>query len=454
MKILIADDEIDILDINSFLVEEIFQIKHEIITAETGNSAIEILSKGDIDLCICDHNMPNGTGCDVSQYLFKNKFKTKLVLCSSVLPEDLPNDYGPDKLYFNIVKPDIESGIRALYEKLSKECLIAKADQLDATDNTAYTPVSVNLLFLFAQLPCDIYVSISNEKFLKCFNENENFSIADQKKYLDKGVSHLFILSAEGASKMNKKLNDCLLAHIQNEKKPLHEKMMDVHFQVTALLRNHGITEEFCAVAKESINNTVKDMLKNDQTHFILKRLNLMGEYPSKLYVLQSTLCGVMSRKLSWCSEPTLQKLVTAAFFQDLTLDSVKLMKIIDYTDFLKIKSTLSDKEINNYLEHSLKSKEFINKIKGIPPDVDKIILEQHEMPNGEGFPRKLTSKNISPLSAVFILSGIISKKILAENPNYKLETYLIILESQGYGSGNFKECFAILRSIFNQQAQ
>ena len=46
IKILIVDDEEDILDINTFSVEDIFCIPHEISTAKSGNEAIKILVCG------------------------------------------------------------------------------------------------------------------------------------------------------------------------------------------------------------------------------------------------------------------------------------------------------------------------------------------------------------------------------------------------------------------------
>jgi HD-GYP domain-containing protein (c-di-GMP phosphodiesterase class II) len=40
-----------------------------------------------------------------------------------------------------------------------------------------------------------------------------------------------------------------------------------------------------------------------------------------------------------------------------------------------------------------------------ILPDVDTVVAQHHELPDGTGFPRKLSGARISPLSSVFIVA-------------------------------------------------
>lgn len=130
--------------------------------------------------------------------------------------------------------------------------------------------------------------------------------------------------------------------------------------------------------------------MKDDMLNDFWKNLNLMGEYPSQLYTLQAMLASTIVKKLSWSSEATMFKLTLAAFLQDISLTNLSLMKIYDHGHFLKIQDTLRDKDINSFLEHPLKANDIIKGLTEIPPDIDKIVLEQHEMPDGSGFPRKL----------------------------------------------------------------
>ena len=63
MKILIVDDESDIVDIVEYMIQDKFSDPIATLIASSGNEAIKILGESrDIDVCICDHNMAGGMG--------------------------------------------------------------------------------------------------------------------------------------------------------------------------------------------------------------------------------------------------------------------------------------------------------------------------------------------------------------------------------------------------------
>ena len=81
MKILIADDDPEIVEIVSFLVKDHIASNVYVTSAATGMMAIESLAKKDIDFCICDHNMPSGNGNIVLKYIVaKLNFKSVINL--------------------------------------------------------------------------------------------------------------------------------------------------------------------------------------------------------------------------------------------------------------------------------------------------------------------------------------------------------------------------------------
>lgn len=444
-NILIVDDESDIVDINSFYIEEYFLLEHKIIHAVNGQSAIEVLSNQDIDVCICDQNMPNGSGDEVCHFISSKKLKAKFVLCSSAIPSDFPTLFNDKNVYSNIVKPDIETGIKKLFEKLVSDEICAI--ELDSSAER-FIPISINLLLLLSKMPCDIFICLTEKKCIKCFSKGDIFSVEDKEKFSKKEIYYLFARHGDEDLTLMKFISDILKKMVKSSETLSEQKILDIHSQVSTMLKKYGISEEYCDIAKDSIQNTVKSILNDKDSEFILRRLNLMGEYPSKLYVMQSTICGIMTRKISWCSEPALNKIITVAFFQDITLDSVKLMKIYDYADFKRWNDSFTENEKQHYLNHPIRSKELISKLKNLPADIDKIFLEQHEMPSGDGFPRNLTAKNISPLSALFILTSIISKRILEDRKIEEISSFFDQLEKAGYKNGNFKDVFDNLKKL------
>ena len=63
------------------------------------------------------------------------------------------------------------------------------------------------------------------------------------------------------------------------------------------------------------------------------------------------------------------------------------------------------------------------------------------------GFPRKLNSHTIGPVSAMFILTGIVSKALLLES-NTSIELIINRLKNNGYSKGNFNTIFNALEEI------
>ena len=448
MKILIIDDESDIVEIVSFFVEEKFSGDVNIQTASGGFEAIEILKNGDIDLCICDHNMPKGRGCEVFRFIDVQKLKTKFVLCSSTLPSDLIKEYGSNTIYSNIVKPDIEKGIDELSKMILQDL---KPKEAGDTDKSEYIPLMISLLFIIGKLPCDLYVHLSDKKYVKCLNSGEAFSDYDRDKYLEKNITKLFAKRGDGETVLLKLVNDALVKSINYKQKSIEERMLDVHIQLNNLLKIFGISEELTGLSKNLINQIVLSLIKNEKIFAYWEKVDLYGEYPSKLFTLQSILCGIAIKKINWGHEAALEKLVTAAFYQDLTLDSIKLMMFIDQDDFLSHKDSLSTKEIKNFLEHPFRSKQLLSKIRDLPADIEKIVLEQHEMPHGEGFPHQLVYSQVGSLSAIFNLSGILAKHILKDEAELNGKELFNNLEIKGFNKGKYKEIFICYKSLFTK---
>ena len=449
MKVLIVDDEVEITEIIEFLLRNKLNTITAVFLAYSGNAAVEILKNENIDLCICDHNMPDGNGGVVFKAIGELKQNTKFVLCSTNTPKDYPELYDEKKVFFNIQKPDIMEGVNLLTDKLDevKPEFVEILNDQEIVEKD-YIPVSLYFLELLGKTPSDLYIRVTDSKYLKCLNENEIYTKEDHQKYLNKSITKLYVKKPGNQNVIIDVLNKAVKNVMLSKTKPLDEKMNLAHSQLSNLIKFTGMTEEMSEITKENIQQTTQLIMKNNDVGNIWKKLNLMGEYPSQLYTLHSMLSTIIVKKMQWSSEATIFKLTLAAFLQDITLDSVTLMEIIDHKHFLEIEEQLSSKDKKNYFAHPQNSKDLILTFKEIPPDIDKILLEQHEMPDGSGFPRQLNANQLGPLSCVFILSGILARSVLKHKTNFKIEDFIAIYQVAGYSKGNFKDAFNIIKSM------
>ena len=132
----------------------------------------------------------------------------------------------------------------------------------------------------------------------------------------------------------------------------------------------------------------------------LLSNMQKGGDYIYEHSLMVSYIACAIANNMDWESKDTKMKLTMASFMHDITLNDHQLAKIsnlrtIDQDDF-------DDEEIKELKDHPLDAAKIIAKLPDFPPDIDTIVAQHHELPDGSGFPRGLTHSNINPLSCVF----------------------------------------------------
>ncbi|MDA3839328.1 MAG: response regulator [Candidatus Delongbacteria bacterium] len=93
-KILVIDDQPEILEILSEILEI---LGHEVHAITTGNDLEKIFDSHDIDIVISDYQMPDMTGYDISKIIKEKYPSVKVYIVSgyhSVLSEEKMSKYG------------------------------------------------------------------------------------------------------------------------------------------------------------------------------------------------------------------------------------------------------------------------------------------------------------------------------------------------------------------------
>ncbi|MCW3092042.1 MAG: DNA-binding response regulator [Ferruginibacter sp.] len=123
-KILIADDEPDILEIIQFNLKA---EGYEVITAKNGDEALELARKKQPDLVILDIMMPGKNGIEVCNTLrMQPSFKETLIIFLSALSDEGTEirglETGADDYLTKPIRPKIlVSKVNALFRRLNKE---------------------------------------------------------------------------------------------------------------------------------------------------------------------------------------------------------------------------------------------------------------------------------------------------------------------------------------------
>jgi len=123
-KILVADDEKDILEIISYnLINE----GYDVFTTKDGNEAIDVAKKIHPDLIILDIMMPYKTGIEVCQILrTMDEFKHTLIIFLTALSDETSHikglESGADDYVSKPISPKVlVSRVNALFRRVHKE---------------------------------------------------------------------------------------------------------------------------------------------------------------------------------------------------------------------------------------------------------------------------------------------------------------------------------------------
>jgi len=177
-KILIADDEIDILEILQFNLElEGYIVK----TAKDGIDAIEKAKSFNPQLIILDNMMPGKTGMDVCRHLRSlSDFKNTLIIFLTALSDEASEvkglEYGADDYLTKPIRPKVlMSKVNALFRRVVVESGTTLETGQLIIDREKYTVIYDNQEITLAKKEFEL-LSLLASKPGKVFLRNEILS--------------------------------------------------------------------------------------------------------------------------------------------------------------------------------------------------------------------------------------------------------------------------------------
>jgi len=429
MHIVLIDDEEDLLDFIEFSLTSFLNLKSlQISKFKNPKEALTFLQNSpEVDWIICDHHMPELKGHEVLKGLTDLNHKGKFILSSS---QDIHDFYPKEKVFFQIQKLDIAGSISELSKKLSVTQKMPK-----------YIPLSFGVLEGLGFAPTELYLKISQDKFLQCLKPLDLWTKQDSLHYQNKGMPSLFIQS-ENAQELVTLLTKSLMSFYQkNESSPCVKAVVATEL-LQETIKNYGFDPGLAKLCEKNIEWSCYVFSKNKEMDQINEVIHLKSSYASKLHGLQTLISAKLLDELDWFSEASLFKLSLASFLQENIFESINVLKIYHYQDFLKQKDNLSFIEQESFLNSSQKMEKILNEFKKLPPDIAFFLDQQWEMPKGEGYPKRLKWSQVGKMSQVFILSGLISKAILQMENKQKIYQRVQEFKKLGFSQGSFQGVF------------
>lgn len=301
-------------------------------------------------------------------------------------------------------------------------------------------PMRLRNFYLFEQVPYDVYIELTATKFGKVISKDKFYSHQIIQNYSRKNIKYLYLRKDDHLKFLDTSIKNLLKiyeAKLSDRKKYLLLHMKTAFF-MHQFIKAASVSDEINKLAHYFIESVSALVRTYDN---VSELLDSVSDSTNVTFAEQSVatayVCERILLNMGWTADMTRGKLILASLLQDITLSNDDLIKIRSINDpNLKM---FSEEEQEDFKNHPQKSAQLATFFNGFS-DVDFILLEQHEHPTGDGFPKGLNSSGLTTISCIFILaSNFVSRMALTpKSPTQHKE--ILMNMKRVYNTGNFKD--------------
>lgn len=408
----------------------------DVVTFTNAHNAKEIIkTKGKPELIIVDSGIVFENDSSFYRHLEELKLMIPVIATTQFpLPENVLSNFP--SITAVVQKPQSVASFSEMLKGFSR----ADSSPLN------FIPVKVPFILKSGLTEFDLFMRLSDSNFVKLFHKEEAFNDEDIRKLEAKQIKELY-LSHRDCAQYLKFLEKSFLA-LGKEKSEDTLFAIDNIEAFEKVARVMKWTPEVLESAKRSVGDAIKVLSKNKKVMNILKvRLNDPSSSYSHHIGLLTYMVAALGSSLGWVGESGQVKLALAAMIHDV---AVQENYYDDIEEWNRKACDREDKtpEVIRYRMHPFDAIKLLNTLSELPPDVDQIILQHHEVKDGTGFPRGLSSSRIHPLAAVFVM---VEDMIEFISEGETIETSVKDYITWGrfyYDAGHFLKIFSTLEEM------
>jgi response regulator RpfG family c-di-GMP phosphodiesterase len=436
LHVAIIDDVPEIAEILSFYIENNFSC--QIHTFISGNQFIEATQKQRFDLVFSDMNMPHGNGVDVFRHL-KTKFpNVPMILVSSDSVSDHPE--LDSQIVKGLSKPFTESHLievaKPLFEKF-------KVGMPEPTQD--YLTVSFSMLKMIQKIQAPIFVKINDQKYIRIAQVNGASSSEDLAKYEKNGASHLYIEEKYREALLQEFLKQVFSTEAWNEVSDADLKSQ-AHVNMEAMKNvasDLGWSDDLVEMAQKNTKIALVLGKGNPSLKTVFRQFQKIEKFGfadqcTLLILITSSLAQFMKKDVN-----AVRKFTFAALYHDMALSDSQIADQHKLLKKLQSNETLYD--MKSFMDHPQLAAELCRHWKICPVGVDELVIDQHELPDGSGFPSHKDASSIPEDSALFIIAMDLTHYIAQKSGKFQIENYFAAKEPY-FNQGSFLKVFNSLK--------
>jgi response regulator RpfG family c-di-GMP phosphodiesterase len=279
------------------------------------------------------------------------------------------------------------------------------AEETIADDIDAYLPIKLKNFYRFQYSPYDIYLSLSDQHFVKIVNKDEIFGTSSIKKYLQRNIKFVYIKKNEHLHFLSQVCNNLITDFTSIKLNPL--QALITQKKASSMIHEHirtiGVSEDVVKLTKLTLDSLFRTALEIGNIREFFRLFPLEFGDPSERSILTCYVALYLLEELNWTSDLVKKKVGLAAILHDSLFTNDDMIFILSRDDHEF--NLFSKEEQKTFLHHPIRASELAPFFSGFS-DTEFIIQQHHELPNGLGFPAGLSSSEVTPLSCIFIVAN------------------------------------------------
>lgn len=313
----------------------------------------------------------------------------------------------------------------------------------DDEKKTIFCRVPPRIVELYGnKFPFEIYIKLKSGKAIRLSNKDENIKDI-YAKYKQKGVEDIFVdklAFAEFIGGIRKKAKSKLFNPATTEAEQV-DVLADAHKVVGEAFRQLGASEDTIEFARD-INKSSMKLMENSPNifEFFAKFKDRCGDALARI-MLTSYIITIMLDTFEWASDSIKEKASLGCMLCDILLDDDQLSEV-------RAHSKYPDRLTEQCFYHPESTATMLEEKAGlISRETIEIVRYHHEAPDSKGFPHRTSSKNITLLTAVYIVADHFAELLFQTNFNFAKKNMMLSEIDSIYNNANFRNAYFALKS-------
>lgn len=321
---------------------------------------------------------------------------------------------------------------------------------MGARDLDEMVAVPVERFFSGLKTEVDVYIQLSDAKYVLITKAGEAFDLAQLQRYQVKNITHLHIRTDDYSSFLNKQVSIAGIA-VNNSEFAIEKKsniVSKVAESVYQAIYQLNLNEKDLQSASEISNQVIALVESNTPLANLMESLQQSSEESLQHSVAVCFVAPMIAKKMEWTRKETLEKLSLGALLHDIG------KKELSPELLAKPRSEWTFDEVREYETHPYRGMLILSSLKNVPEDVIAIAYQHHENSMGQGFPRRLWDMRIHPLARVVAVANVFCNLTLKTSLNLIPMSAAKAIEyiDQTMGQPFNKEVFKALEKLVDDE--